>query len=184
MLFVVVYARALDRCKQYSQEVRVANAYYWGFDFPYWYAIGQLQQESNCRAEITAFDGGMGIAQFMPATEAYIENKMKVPFNPYNPKEAIKANAYYLRLLHKSNWDGSLWLSYCFYNSGQGTMTKEYKRAGITDYDKMKDVCQRKVLTLKNGQKLNLCDVGYDYPNKIYKYGNQYRIGTDKMRFW
>jgi hypothetical protein len=63
-------------------------------------------------------------------------------------------------------------------------MTKEYKRAGITDYDKMKDVCQRKVLTLKNGQKLNLCDVGYDYPNKIYKYGNQYRIGTDKMRFW
>lgn len=184
LCFLVTYVMASDRCQQYVQDVRKANAYYFGYDFPYWYALGQLRQESNCRGELTAFDGGMGIAQFMPATEVYIENKMKAPFNPYNPKEAIKANAFYMYSLHKQNWDGALWLTYCFYNSGAGTMTKEYKRVGITDYELMKSVCQRKILTLKSGQKLNLCDVGYDYPKKIYRYGNQYRIGTDKLKFW
>lgn len=181
---LITYVLAADRCIQYSQAVRVANAYYWGLDFPWHYAVGQLKQESNCRSEITAFDGGMGVAQFMPSTEAYIENRMKETFNPYNPREAIKANAFYMYSLHKQNWDGRLWLTYCFYNSGAGTMTKEYKRAGITNYDLMKSVCQRKILTLKSGQKLNLCDVGYDYPKRIYQYGNQYRISSDKMKFW
>ena len=184
ILIMAVNTTAIDRCQQYIQEVRKSNVYYFGYDFPYWYAVGQLKQESTCRGDLTAFDGGAGIAQFMPATETYIENKMKEKFNPYNVKEAIKANAYYMNSIHKQNWDGRLWLSYCFYNSGYGTMHKEYIRAGITNYDVMKSLCKRKVLTLKNGKKLDLCDVGYDYPVRIYKYGNQYRIGNDKIKFW
>jgi len=31
---------------------------------------------------------------------------------------------------------------------------------------------------------LDLCEVNYDYSKKIEKYSNQFRRGTDGMRYW
>lgn len=184
ILFLPLCGYASDRCQQYIPEVRKANFYYWGINFPYHYAVGQLKQESVCRADATAFDGGQGLAQFMPATEKYVESLMKENLNLYNTHDAIRAQAFYMKLLHKQNWVGRLWLTYMFYNSGVGTVKKEFQRAEIADWDLMRMECRRKILTLKNGQKLDLCDVGYDYPKKVYKYGKQYSIIQDTIKFW
>jgi hypothetical protein len=87
--------------------------------------------------------------------------------------------------LHKQNWNGSLWITYQGYNGGFSLLKKESQRAGVTDWAKMKRACKRKVLHLKWGD-LNLCEVNYDYSQKVYKYGQQYKLETetDTVPFW
>jgi len=174
MLFLSTQSFAFERCKQYIPEIRKWNSHYMGLDYPYHFAVGQAQQESNCRSDVTAFDAGQGIFQFMPATGRYVEGYLG-KLDMYNPSHAIKANAWYMRQLHKANPDGRLWITYMFYNSGMGTVKKEYQRVEQWCYEQMKKVCKRKVLVLKGGKLLDLCNVGYDYPIKIYNYGNKYK---------
>lgn len=178
------YVLASDRCQSFVSEVRRSCFFYWGVNFPYHYAVAQLKQESGCRENIKAFDGGQGIAQFMPATEKYVESLMKEEINPMESKSAIKAQAFYMRHLHKQNWEGKLWLTYQAYNGGWTLLKKEYQRAEIADWDLMRLECKRKTIVLKCGDLLNFCDVNYDYSKKIYKYGQQYKIVEDGMKFW
>lgn len=177
-------AHAADRCYRFVQLERVYHWKYFGMDFPYWYGVGQIRQESNCRPDALAFDGGKGLSQFMPATLGEVQRKIGT-IDIWNPNDAIRAQAFYMSQLHKSNFGAEkpLWVTYMFYNSGPGTVKKEFHRAGILDYNTMKSVCKRKVLQLKSGP-LDLCDVGYDYPVKIHKYGKQYSLFPDKMRYW
>ena len=182
-MVMVMPVSAKDRCIDYRTDVRIQAAKYFGLDYPYWYNLGQLKQESQCRADVTAFDAGMGIMQVMPATEKFIESKIGL-FDPYNPEQALKAHAWYLSYLHKQNSDGRLWLTFMFYNSGIGTVRKEIQKAGTADYTLMYQVCSRKILILKNGSKLDLCDVGYDYPIRIYKYGRLYAVSHDRREYW
>ncbi|MEI7635863.1 MAG: transglycosylase SLT domain-containing protein [Syntrophus sp. (in: bacteria)] len=170
-------ADALDRCEAHVRDVRIEHTKYFGLQYPYWYALGQLKQESGCRAGVTAFDAGMGIAQFMPKTSRYIQSLMGETLDPYNPKHAIRMQAFYMAKIHRmENWTDRLWISYQIYNGGAPTLKAESRRAGATDWASMRKVCQRK--------KINLCDVNYDYSVKVAKYGNQYRRGADGMRFW
>lgn len=37
-----------------------------GLEAPTHFLMGQIEQESACKSGVTAFDGGMGLAQFMP----------------------------------------------------------------------------------------------------------------------
>lgn len=176
---------ALDRCIQYRQPIRVQYQKFFGPGYPIHYALGKIQQESRCRADITAFDGGQGLSQFMPATEKWVESQLHENLNMYNPEHAIKAQAFYMFKIHGNNPTKRLWVDEMFYNSGEGTTKKEATRAGSWDYDEMKSVCKRKVLKLKSGKLLDLCDVGYEYPQQIYKYGQKYKITPDgAWRYW
>jgi soluble lytic murein transglycosylase-like protein len=177
----VVYA--IDRCQAYIPEIRHWNSYYWGLNFPYWYAVGQAQQESSCRSNAISFDGGQGLMQFMPATEKYCEEYIGF-LNMLNPAHAIKANAWYTRQLHKNNKDGALWLDYMFYNGGIGIVLREAQRAGVMDYDLMRYSCKRNKIKLASGQILDLCDVAYQYPQQVFKYGLKYKTSYDRMVFW
>lgn len=183
MLGWVSYTYPADRCTAYVQDVRVQNFKYFGLDFPYWYAVGQLKAESECRADAIAFDGGQGLAQFMPATERDVE-RILGQLDMFNPKHAINANAYYMHNLHKQNWNGALWLTYQAYNGGWKILKREFAKAGSDQYACMYLVCDRRVLTLKNGQKLDLCDVNYDYSLRVYEYGQRYSLGQDNWRYW
>jgi hypothetical protein len=184
LLFALaINSYAEDRCVKYTKDVRSSFFYYFGVDFPYHYAIGQLKQESACRDKVTAFDAGMGVAQFMPTTVDFVSSKIG-KFNPYNAKEAIKAQAYYMSYLHKQNWDGRLWLTFQAYNGGWRLLKSESIKAKTTNWQKMRNVCNRKVITLKNGNLLDFCFVNYDYSCKIYKYGKEYKLFNDKMRYW
>jgi hypothetical protein len=184
MLSFTVSAWAVDRCQQYLQQVRIEHIKYFGFAFPYWYALGQLKQESACKEKSTAFDQGQGIAQFMPKTEKYIESLMGEQLDPYNPKQAIRMQAFYMDRIHdKENWTDRLWISYQIYNGGASPLKKEYVRAGLLDWDFMKLSCQRKKIQMKWGV-LDLCSTNYNYSKQVEKYGNQYRRGADGMRYW
>ena len=182
----ILNAYSLDRCLEFKTDIRIQYTKYFGSGYPFHYAMGKIQQESNCRPNVTAFDGGKGVSQFMPATELYIEGLMNEGnLNMYNPEHAIKAQAFYMKQLHKQNKQGNLWIDEMFYNSGAGTTKKEATRAGSWDYEEMKSVCKRKVLKLKSGKLLDLCSVGYDYPVRIFKYGNLYREhGDGEWKYW
>jgi hypothetical protein len=191
LLFVLAFfvllaspAPALDRCASLVKDVRIEHVRNFGFAFPYWYGIGQLKQESACRTTVTAFDSGMGVAQFMPKTSQYIQSLMGEKLDPYNSQQAIRMQAFYMhRIQVKENWSDRLWIAYQIYNGGAGTLHKEYDRSGRLDWALMKSNCQRKKIPLKWGV-LDLCEVNYDYPKKIEKYGGLYRRGPDGMRFW
>ena len=179
----ILQAHGLERCHKYVKDVRIQHTYYFGSNYPYWYGIGQLMQESNCRPDIISFDGGMGLAQFMSATEREAE-KYLGDLDMYNPEHAIKAQAWYMARLDRQNPDGRLFINYMFYNSGSGTVKREARKAGAWNYEAMRSVCSRKVLILKNGRLLDLCDVGYDYPRRIYSFSQQYRISYDRRAYW
>lgn len=185
---------AADRCADFKDEVRKASWKYLGVQAPWWYLLGQLKQESGCRADIISFDGGEGIAQFMPVTREYVSKVKGYPIDPFNPASAIDGQTFYMKMLDEQNRAPGkpLWVSFAFYNSGAGTLNKEARREGeqcaecheLWAYAQMKKICLRKKLVLKGGKILDLCDVGYDYPVRIHKYGELFRQGVDGRRFW
>jgi hypothetical protein len=184
LLLVAEPAHALDRCEMLVKDVRVEHTKYFGIQYPAHYGVGQLKTESACRTSVTAFDAGQGVAQFMPKTAQYIQSLMGEALDPYNPRQAIRMQAFYMHRIHtKENWTGRLWIAYQIYNGGKGTLYNEYQRAGLTDWDLMKMSCQRKKIQMKWGV-LDLCEVNYDYSKKVEKYGNLYRRGSDGMRYW
>lgn len=177
-------AHALDRCASLVQTVRVEHTKYFGIQFPWWYGIGQLKQESACREKITAFDAGQGVAQFMPKTSQYIQSLMGEKLDPYNSKQAIRMQAFYMHRIHtKENWTKVLWLDYQIYNGGKGLIYKEYQRAKVADWSAMRAQCRRNKIQMKWGI-LDLCAVNYGYSKNIEKYGNTYRQGTDGIKYW
>jgi soluble lytic murein transglycosylase-like protein len=96
-LAVLLPAHAADLCLQYrSMLVREAQAVH-GPDAPVPMFLGQLRQESSCRANITAGDSGRGLAQFMDATSRQVASKFPEigPPAPYDPRWAIRAMVRY-----------------------------------------------------------------------------------------
>jgi len=179
-------SHAVDRCNDYVIDVRNAHIMYLGPDYPYWYGLGQLRQESRCR-NVSAWDGGQGIAQFMPKTAESIEKLMGENLSPNNPEQAVKMQAFYMSYIQKKeNWtkDKLLWISYQTYNGGRKNLYSEYLRAGKLDHDSMRSVCKRKVAKLKSGQLLDFCDVNYEYSLNIYKYGQVFKKGEDLRKYW
>jgi len=177
---------SIDRCREYIIEVRNQHIRYFGPSFPWWYGLGQLKQESCCRSSVTAFDAGMGIAQFMPSTHKYVEKLMGVKLDPYNPANAIRMQAFYMSTIHKQNKfkDKKLWLTYQAYNGGWKLLYVESARAQSEKWLPMRESCQRKTIKLKSGSLLNFCDVNYDYSKKVFKYGNLYRVTKDGQEYW
>lgn len=185
-LILSTHSYATDRCFKYERKVRIAAFKYFGLRYPYHYNLGQLYTESGCRTQVTAFDGGEGIAQFMPNTTKYIRKLMNRPdLNPYNIKHAIIMQTFFLYKLHKSNFarEKNLWLTFMFYNSGIGTVKKEAVKAGSVDYDSMKVVCKRRKIKFKWGI-LDLCKVGYEYPELIYKHGERFKKFNSSWKYW
>lgn len=90
-------AFAQDRCDRYRRMVtREAQAIY-GMDAPIPALIGLIRQESSCREDVTAWDNGRGLAQFMDATSEHVSRlypELGAP-NPYNPQWAVRAMVRY-----------------------------------------------------------------------------------------
>jgi hypothetical protein len=124
-IFIAAPVFATDRCTSFIRPVRVEHTKYFGIQFPWWYGVGQLKQESCCRESVTAFDAGMGVAQFMPKTSQYIQSLMGEKLNPYNAKQAIRMQAFYMHRIHTAeNWTPLLWIDYQIYNGGKPLLYK------------------------------------------------------------
>lgn len=79
-----------------STLIREAQAVY-GLQAPVPLFAGQIRQESGWRAGVTAWDGGMGLAQFMGTTAQMISRaypELGAP-DPYDPRWAIRALVRY-----------------------------------------------------------------------------------------
>ena len=178
-------AEALERCQQYSQEVRKAHSYYFGVDFPWHYSVAQLQQESNCR-DITSRDGigSQGLAQITyrwwnkPLAKAGIPDITSTS-NQFRAQAFINHDAW-----GQNKWH-LLWVSYQIYNGGR-LVLKEIKRAGHPCWISARQFCNRKIITFNNGQKIDACTINYEYSQKIFEYAEKYRImkDTDKFKYW
>lgn len=155
--------------------------YHIGMGAPFHCFMGQIEQESNCQEGATAFDGGMGLGQFMPATASWIhqqEPSLKKVWRkpmPYDPKWNIRAIILYDKRLYETGTCQGWYYAFRSYNGGQGNLNKEIGRAGSCDQEAIERQCRRKVIRLKNGSTLDLCRVNIDYPRQIEKRGEKYR---------
>ena len=119
-------AHAADPCDRYRATLtREAQAVF-GLGAPVPALAAQLMKESTCRPDITAWDNGRGIAQFMDATSAQIARlypELGVP-DPYNPTWSIRAQVrfdHWLSERVKGADDCQRWAAtFKGYNAGLG----------------------------------------------------------------
>jgi len=171
----------IDRCNKYLPQVTREARYFIGIDAPTHYFMGQIEQESRCNEGITAFDGGQGLCQFMPATaddiqkrEAALRELGAEPM-PYDPRWAIRALVLYDQWLYQRTACSGWYFAFRAYNGGLGGINKDIRSAGTCTEVCVEAKCRRRVLTLKNGSKLDLCTVNIEYPHLIFKRSLNYR---------
>jgi len=142
--------------------------------------MGQIETESRCDAGVTAFDGGMGLGQFMPETSDWIQKKeaalrdISMTPKPYDPRWSIRALILYDKWLFDQVSCHDWHYAYRSYNGGVGRMNKEIKKAGTCGYEAVNAYCNRKIVKTKWGL-LDMCRVNTEYPGKIRKAGRKYQ---------
>lgn len=186
-LFVTLSA---DRCQSYVQDVRRAHYKVFGLDYPYYYGVGQLKQESLCRDAISRDGvGSQGVAQITYRVwQKYLSKNGVMHLNSISNQ--LDAQALIMRDCKKQAYSSHLWVAYQIYNGG-ALVNKEITRARTTTgireitHAVAREYCKRKTITFSNGQKINACDINYEYSEKVFKYGNSYKIIYNyKYLFW
>jgi len=179
------HAGTIDRCASYSQEVRTQHARYFGIDYPWHYAVAQLQQESNCR-EVTSRDG-IGSKGLPQITYSFWKKPLAKEGIPdiISVSNQLRAQAFINHDAHGQNKWHLLWIDFQIYNGGR-LVLKEIDRAGHPCWISARQFCFRKVIEFDNGQKIDACEINYDYSQKIFKFADSYRIGPDseKFKYW
>lgn len=130
-------AHAADRCDQYRRTLTREAQAVMGMDAPVPALAGQIRQESSCQADITAWDNGRGLAQFMDGTAAQVSRmypELGAP-NPYNPTWAIRALVRYDDWLFqrvKGEDDCARWgAAFKGYNAGLGFVLRAQKQSSV-----------------------------------------------------
>ena len=177
------------RCQKYIQLERVAHYAVFGVDYPYWYGVGQLKQESGCR-DIISRDGvcSQGVAQITYRVWQKFLNKKGIK-NLYSVGNQIHAQAYIMKNCKKQAYSSHLWVAYSVYNSGHivnKEITKARKALHIREvpWNIARKFCKRRMIHFNNGQTISACKIGYDYPKKVFKYGQKYKEFNTTYRFW
>jgi hypothetical protein len=211
LIFIfTITARAADRCRDFIPDIRSNSIRYLGLDYPYWYNIGCAMTETNCRQDIISFDGGVGLFQLTPSTGILAVIGKEFPVNPSIAENNIRAQAFYIHIIRdkymmqkslkfKSKYQiepltftnkcGSrLSDIYRNYNGGYWFLW-ESKLADpnyTCDEKEMRKSCVRggTWVGTKNPRWLSFCEVNYSYAEKVYKYGQKYKVGKDGSNYW
>lgn len=163
-----------------AQVIREAR-YHIGIDAPYWLFMGQIEQESGCREAVTAFDGGAGLGQFMPATARWIHDReetlreISLKASPYDSRWSIRALVLYDWYLFTTGDCPGWYFAFRAYNGGAGNLNREIRRAGSCEISLVEKQCSRKRIRLKSGNLLDLCRVNITYPYQVMHKGERYR---------
>ena len=168
-----------DKCLQYVSSVAYWHQNYFGLDFPYQYAVGQLKQESNCKF-VKSVDGygSVGAAQITPS----VWQKRLPTVDFWSIDGNMRGQAYINKESMNQAIAKKLWVMFQVYNGG-GTVNKEIKRAGVADWAKAKAQCRRGVTHYKSGDRSN-CDINYEYSQNVFKYGGKYAVNTQSSHFF
>ena len=185
-LFLTVsflYGSSIKRCELYKTSERVSHEAVFGLDFPWYYGMGQIQQESLCR-NVLSNDGvgSQGIAQItMSVWGSFLAKKgihgLKTTQNQ------TRSQAEIMKTQFDQSVNKKLWIAYQIYNGG-GLVNKEIKTASkvygtpitLITHDQAKIFCKRKIIKFNNGQTISACEINYDYSTKVYNYGNKYNL--------
>jgi len=177
------------RCHSYIHDVRKAHYEVFGLNFPYWYGVGQLQQESGCRNIIS--NDGVG-SQGLPQITYRIWQKylQKKGINEIKSlSNQFKAQAWIMKNSKAQAYSSHMWVWYQVYNGG-GAVNKEISRArkiyGIREipHSMAREFCKRKDVVFSSGQRINACDINYEYSEKVFKYGLKYKLFDTDYKFW
>ncbi len=179
--------REINLCDRYYPQVMRETHYLIGMEGPHALFMAQIQHESGCHEGITSFDQGRGLAQFMDETAKWIHSRepalreISRTADPYNPAWAIRALILYDDYLYDAMKPCEGWyFALRAYNGGQGILKREITRAGCCDRKKVEAECRRKVITLKNGKKLDMCkDVNLRYYPEIEKKSKRWDYWTE-----
>lgn len=123
----------------YRIQLRTEAQRVWRLDAPIPVLAAQVQQESAWRPAVTAWDGGQGFAQFMPATLRWACAKFKPdlagePCDAYRPRVAFRLQAAYMKHLYAGvgKFDDAcsrIGFALMDYNSGAGWRVKRQARS-------------------------------------------------------
>jgi len=176
-----------DRCLRLKEITKKAHVDLLGKDYPWWYGLGLMRAETNCRW-VKSLDGhgSVGYAQITPK---FLDSVLRPLFPDYD-KEFSSHHFYALAYLTGLELRRAcrLWQVYQSYNGGS-LVYKECRRARSCEWQECKKECRRKdvcVWMTKDGcrQYRNACEINYSYSQKVYKFGQVYREGEDRLRFW
>jgi hypothetical protein len=173
-------ASSINRCIKYRAQVIRDARYLVGTDAPAGDFLGQIEVESRCDEGVTAFDGGMGLGQFMPETAEWIQKKEKALQNismkpaPFDPGWSIRALILYDQWLYQHVSCRDWHYAFRSYNGGIGRMNKEIRKAGTCQFAQVEAACSRQIIKTKSGV-LDMCKVNRDYPLKISQAGRKYK---------
>ncbi len=128
-------AFAGDLCSQYRRTLMREAQAVMGLGAPIPALAGQMRQESSCDADVTAWDNGRGLAQFMDATSEHVSRmypELGAP-DPYNPTWAIRALVRYDDWLYdhvKGTDDCERWgAAFKGYNAGLGYVQRAQRQS-------------------------------------------------------
>ena len=180
---------ASDKCLEILTPTKEATEKVISSSYPYWYNLALAKKETNCRW-LTSLDGHGSVGYFQ-LTPKFLDPILRPLYpdyiKPYSTDHFF-AFAYYIKSLHISNPSNKLFITYQRYNGGDWVL-KECKRAGSYEWSKCKQACRRGNVCVRkiNGectQYRSACDINYEYPVLIYKFGQKYKKGTDYYLFW
>lgn len=188
-LFSFSYA---DDCQKYSKYIEKYTRLYISQDFPYWYAIGQVKTESNCRNVLSKDGhGSIGIAQITPK----FWDRELLPLFP-DWKNTTSANyfqayAYILNKSIQSAYCKELWNGFQVYNRNVKKVNREARLSNCS-YSLAYQICltqfsENICVWKKDGvclQYRTSCDINYTYSRKVYLNGLQYKRGSDLWKFF
>jgi soluble lytic murein transglycosylase-like protein len=152
---------ANDKVSRWGGIAKREAQFIYGPNAPTPLFLGQIKQESSGDEKVTAFDGGMGLTQFMKGTvdqivHIYPELATTLgPANPYNPTWAIRGQVrflYWIKKRVKGNTDCDTWgASLDAYNAGLGYVMQAQKKSpepgvwfGLTEYVPTKQSAKNK----------------------------------------
>ena len=118
LLFLFATLSEADRCNSYIQDVRKAHFKVFGLNYPYWYGIGQLKQESLCRDVISQDGvGSQGVAQITYRIwQKFLKEKGIHHINTISNQ--LTAQALIMKNCKKQAYSSHLWVAYQVYNDG------------------------------------------------------------------
>ncbi len=198
----ILYAKyQFDDCLKYKPYILNIFIKAYGLDYPWWFNLGQLKLESNCKWYMFSYDGlgSIGPAQIV---ERFHDAKFKQK-GLTNWKVVPSEYFYAYFILMQESLDAThplcytgptiqkkMWAWFQIYNTGpKGVVNTAITKAGICNHDIAKQYCRGKnicVYKTANGckQYRNSCDINFDYSVLVYKYGQKYKPQGSILSTW
>jgi hypothetical protein len=191
LLLICISLLAVSRCNSYIHAEKRANDIVFGVNYPYWYAVGQIQQETGCRNVISRDGvGSQGFAQitFRVWRKYLLKHNIK---NIVALDNQFLAQAYIIKNCKAQAYSSHMWVWYQIYNGGI-IVNKEIIRARNAldirevSHSQAEKYCKRGYTHWSNGRVQSNCKINYDYSKQVYRYGQLYKTTatTNKYLFW